>query len=136
MTIRRTHQPASPRARAACARVAPALALWSVLLAVVPAAGQAAGAASSAPAADAAAPRPSIAPVDLNTAGEKELQSLPRIGPALAKRIVEQRKAMGGFKRVEDLVAVKGVGERMLAQLRPFVTVSAPAQGGASGARP
>ena len=62
--------------------------------------------------------------LDLNRAGAAELDALPGIGPVLAARIVEQRRRFGPFRRVEDLRAVRGVGPRMLARLRPLVTVT------------
>ena len=66
--------------------------------------------------------------VDLNTAGVEELQSLPGIGPALAQRIVDHRREHGRFERVEDLLEVKGIGERTLARFHDKVTVSPPAK--------
>jgi competence protein ComEA len=62
--------------------------------------------------------------IDVNTASEADLQSLPRIGPALAKRIVEYRKQVGTIKSVDELVNVKGIGDKMLEVIRPFVVVS------------
>ncbi len=61
--------------------------------------------------------------VNVNTAGLAELQLLPRIGPALAGRIVEFREANGPFKSTDELVAVKGIGARSLANLKPYVAV-------------
>ncbi len=61
--------------------------------------------------------------VNVNTATADQLQLLPRIGPSLAQRIIEFRKANGQFKSVDELVAVKGIGERSLERLRPYVTV-------------
>ncbi|MBG6180084.1 ComEA family DNA-binding protein [Arthrobacter sp. CAN_A1] len=61
--------------------------------------------------------------VNLNTAGPDELETLPRIGPVLAERIVQWRTDHGGFTRPEDLDAVPGIGEAMLAALIPLVTV-------------
>jgi competence protein ComEA len=48
---------------------------------------------------------------------------LPGIGDARAREIVATRKARGGFKQVEDLLAVKGIGEASLAKLRPYVSL-------------
>lgn len=62
-------------------------------------------------------------PVDLNTATEQELQTLPGIGPALAKRIVEFRQENGEFSRVEDLLKVKGIGEKSFEKLKSRLTV-------------
>lgn len=61
--------------------------------------------------------------VNLNTAEAGELQSLPRIGPALAARIVAWRESNGSFRSVEDLLAVSGIGAKTLDALRSLVTV-------------
>lgn len=61
--------------------------------------------------------------VNLNTATEADLDTLPRIGPAMAERIVEWRDANGRFTSVDDLLAVPGIGEKMLETLRPLVGV-------------
>ncbi|QEW00145.1 ComEA family DNA-binding protein [Microbacterium caowuchunii] len=61
--------------------------------------------------------------VDLNTADAAALDELPRIGPAIAERIIAWREANGGFTSVDDLLAVPGIGEKMLASLRDLVIV-------------
>lgn len=61
--------------------------------------------------------------VNLNTADESELDTLPRIGPAIAQRIIEWRDQHGRFTSVDDLLAVPGIGEKMLTALRDLVTV-------------
>lgn len=61
--------------------------------------------------------------VNLNTADVAELDALPRIGPAIAQRIIDWREANGAFTSVDDLLAVSGIGEKMLASLRDLVTV-------------
>ncbi len=61
--------------------------------------------------------------VNLNTASAAELDSLPRIGPAMAQRILDWRDANGRFTSVEDLLAVPGIGDKMLQALRDLVTV-------------
>ena len=62
-------------------------------------------------------------PVNINTATAEELQTLPRIGPAMAQRIIAWREAHGGFRSVDELDAVPGIGPSMLENLRPLVTV-------------
>lgn len=61
--------------------------------------------------------------VNLNTADVAALDTLPRIGPAMAERIVQWREANGGFTSIEDLLAVPGIGDKMLESLRELVTV-------------
>lgn len=65
-------------------------------------------------------------PIDLNTATVEELVTLPRIGPALAQRIIEYRDAHGGFQSIEELLKVRGIGEATLERLRDRVTVHSP----------
>lgn len=62
--------------------------------------------------------------VDINRAGAEELTALPGIGETMARRIVDFRKEHGPFERVEDLLKVKGIGEKSFQKLRPHVTVS------------
>lgn len=62
-------------------------------------------------------------PVNINTATAEELQTLPRIGPAMAQRIIAWREAHGGFRSVDELDAVPGIGPSMLENLRPLVMV-------------
>lgn len=67
-------------------------------------------------------------PVDLNTAGEKALLTLPGVGPSTAKAILAHRAALGRFRSVDDLLQVKGIGPKKLEALRPFARVQeAPA---------
>ncbi|MDH3284372.1 MAG: helix-hairpin-helix domain-containing protein [Acidobacteriota bacterium] len=61
--------------------------------------------------------------VDINSAGVGELETLPGIGPALAKRIVQFRDEHGAFKSVEELLVVKGIGPRLLEKLRSRIRV-------------
>jgi len=61
--------------------------------------------------------------VNVNTASADELQYLPRVGPALAGRILEFREANGPFEAIDELVAVRGIGETSLENLKPFVAV-------------
>lgn len=62
--------------------------------------------------------------VNLNTASAEQLQLLPRVGPALAERIVAFREANGPFRSADELAAVKGIGERTLEQMKPYLSVS------------
>jgi competence protein ComEA len=62
--------------------------------------------------------------VNVNKADGSQLALLPRVGPALAARILEYREANGKFERTEDLMLVQGIGERTMALLTPFVTTS------------
>ena len=64
--------------------------------------------------------------VNLNAATVAELESLPGVGPAVAARIIEYREKNGGFKKVEDLMNVRGIGEKTFLQLKPLVTVTPP----------
>ncbi len=64
--------------------------------------------------------------VNLNTATVAQLEALPGIGPALAARIVEHRQKNGPFKKVEELMNVKGIGEKNFLKLKPLVTVTPP----------
>lgn len=66
------------------------------------------------------------APVNLNTATQAQLEALPGIGAATAVRILEYRQKSGGFKKIEDLMNVRGVGEKSFLTLKPLVTVTAP----------
>jgi len=69
---------------------------------------------------------PPAKPIDLNLANVKELQELPGVGPVTAQRIIDLRQKSGRFHRVEDLLAVRGISEKKLDTMRPYVTVSAP----------
>lgn len=61
--------------------------------------------------------------ININTATAEQLESLPGIGPVTARAIVEYRRQNGGFHSVEELLEVRGIGEKRLEQIRPFVTV-------------
>jgi competence protein ComEA len=61
--------------------------------------------------------------VNLNTASQAELETLPRVGPATARKIIEYREA-SPFQSVDDLLNIHGIGEKTLEGLRPHVTVN------------
>jgi comEA protein len=63
------------------------------------------------------------APLNLNTATEAQLEALPGIGASTAARIVEYRKKNGPFKKAEDLMNVKGIGEKSFLKLKALITV-------------
>lgn len=68
--------------------------------------------------------------VDINRAGTAELQSLPGIGPSLAARIIAYRDENGPFERVEQLLAVRGIGPKLLARLKDRVSVGSTTRTG------
>lgn len=70
-----------------------------------------------------------ITSVNLNTATQAQLESLPGIGAATAKRILEYRQKNGSFKKIEELMNVKGIGEKAFLKLKPHVTVAAEKAG-------
>ena len=80
----------------------------------------------------AAASASASAPVNLNTATAAQLETLPGIGKATAERILEYRQKNGSFKKVEDLMNVRGVGEKSFLKLKPLITVS-PTKGESAG---
>lgn len=63
-----------------------------------------------------------VGPVNLNTASAAQLQSLPGIGPVLAQRIVAERERTGPFRQVDDLRRIRGIKDKIIDKLRPFVT--------------
>jgi competence ComEA-like helix-hairpin-helix protein len=69
---------------------------------------------------------PPARPLDLNSASAEQLQLVPGIGPKTAAAIVNFRTKSGPFRRVDDLLAIKGISKRKLEELRPYVTVVPP----------
>lgn len=61
--------------------------------------------------------------VDLNRAGYEEISDLPGISDAVAKAIVSHRERLGGFRRPEDLLAVRGIKEKRLKKILPFISL-------------
>lgn len=77
----------------------------------------------------AAPEKPAVASsqINLNTASQAQLETLPGVGAATAKRIIEYRQKSGSFKKIEELMNVKGIGEKAFLKLKPYITVTAPA---------
>ena len=65
-------------------------------------------------------------PIDLNRATAEDLDAIPGLGPALAKRIIDYRQAQGPFKQIEDLREVSGIGPQNLPKLKPFLGLGSP----------
>ena len=61
--------------------------------------------------------------IDLNTATLSQLNGLPGIGPVIAERIVELREKSGPFKRIEDLMNIRGIGEKKFLKLKDRITL-------------
>ena len=68
--------------------------------------------------------RPPQHPVDLNAATATELMELPRVGARTARRILAFRQQKGGFQSPEELMNIKGIGEKAYQRLKPHVTVN------------
>ncbi len=74
-------------------------------------------------AATSAKKKPPLKPVNINTANSEELQQVPGIGPATAQKILQMRKSYGAFKSVDDLLAIRGLGQKRLDKMRKYLTV-------------
>ncbi|MDI6868865.1 MAG: helix-hairpin-helix domain-containing protein [Coprothermobacterota bacterium] len=61
--------------------------------------------------------------ININTASAKELESLPGIGPVLAQRIVDYRAQKGGFKSIEEIKEVSGIGDKRFEAIKDLITV-------------
>ena len=107
-------------------RTALSLVLFSCLLCAVPSAALAQATPSKGSARSAAKPA-STAIVNLNTASASDLENLPGIGAKTAARIVEYRQKNGPFKKIEELMNVRGVGEKNFVKLKAQISV-APAK--------
>lgn len=64
--------------------------------------------------------------ININTASLTELQKLPRIGAKVAQRIIDYRKTHGKFKKVEELMKVRGIGEKIFKRIKDLITVGNP----------
>lgn len=69
----------------------------------------------------AAEKKPPAQPVNINTATAAELQQLPGIGPATARAIVQHRTRNGPFRRLEELLIIRGISRSRLRALRPHL---------------
>ena len=78
------------------------------------------------PAAKATSSASSGTPINLNTATVAQLETLPGIGKSTAERILEYRQKNGGFKKVEDLMNVRGIGEKSFLKMKALITVTTP----------
>jgi competence protein ComEA len=70
--------------------------------------------------------------VNINTASAEQLTQLPGVGEKLAARIVEHRQKEGPFKTAQELMNVKGIGEKNFQKLQPYLSVGEAARGAAS----
>ncbi len=81
------------------------------------------GAAPTTPAAGSADPGQAITPVNVNTADQTQLETLPGIGPVTAASILDWRSDNGSFSSVDELLEVSGIGDATLADIEPYVYV-------------
>lgn len=91
----------------------------------VPRVGEAGGVGAAGPGVDATAPDTTSdgGPVNINLAGEADLDALPGVGPSTARAIVEDREANGPFSTIEDLMRVSGIGEKKFEKLKSSICV-------------
>src|SRR5437879_6984786 len=76
------------------------------------------------------AKKPPAKPVNINTATSEELQQVPGIGPATAEKILQMRKSYGAFKSVDDLLSIRGLGQKRLEKMRKYLTIGKAASSG------
>jgi competence protein ComEA len=62
-------------------------------------------------------------PLSINTESEEGLTALPGIGAASAKALVEERKKRGGFKSLDEIMEVRGIGAKLYRKLQPYITL-------------
>jgi competence protein ComEA len=61
--------------------------------------------------------------ININSASVKELQTLPQIGAVVAQRIVDYREEHGKFSKIEEIMKVKGIGEKTFLKIKPLISV-------------
>jgi competence protein ComEA len=83
----------------------------------------------------AAAVPTAASPLNLNTATKAQLQTLPGVGARTAELIIEHREKNGGFKKIEELMNIKGIGEKSFLKLKPLISVAPPKTEKAGAAR-
>ncbi len=103
-------------------RAIPALVAVTLLASLAQAAPQ-----QSSPAPEAKSTQAAI--ININTATVEQLDKLPGIGPKVAARIVEYRQKNGQFKKIEELMNVKGIGEKSFLKLKSQLTITTPPAG-------
>ena len=68
-------------------------------------------------------PKISVKSLDVSTASKNDLMTLPKIGPVTAEKIIQYRDDFGPFKSIEDLLKIKGIGQKTLDQLKTFIQI-------------
>jgi competence protein ComEA len=67
--------------------------------------------------------------VNINTASVSELETLPQVGPKVAQRIVDFRTQNGKFKKIEEIMKIRGIGEKTFEKLKDLITVGSAGKG-------
>lgn len=67
--------------------------------------------------------KPATEKININTATLEELQKLPSVGPKVAQRIIDFRKQNGSFKKIEEIMKVNGIGEKIFLRMKDMITV-------------
>jgi comEA protein len=78
--------------------------------------------------------KPPPQPININAATSEQLQLVPGIGPATAEKILTMRKSYGAFKSVDDLLAIRGIGNKRLDKMRKYLIAGRPPTGAKPGA--